>query len=181
MTFPNALRGALAVALLAAASGCVAYRGPRGVEAALEAQMGVELHREFGLKLGWASTKFTGALVAHDGDDDALAIKDLTGLGVAVFSVPRGAGRRTRLDPDRLHLGGFATVVTVRDRDGQVLLLAKSRRGTIREIVFLACDDDEVVVARLRGDLDRLVERVMQAADDDGVRGARRAVPVAAR
>jgi hypothetical protein len=59
--------------------------------------------------------------------------------------------------------------------------LSRSKWGSIREVVFVSCNNEEVVIARLRGDLDRLLEQVMAAADESGVRGARRAVPVAAR
>lgn len=181
MTLAKALRSGIVAALAAASTACVTYRGPRGIETAIEDQMGANLEREFGLKLGWTATKITGAIVAHDGDEDALAFKDLTGLGVAVFKVPEGASHLAGLDPARLHLGSFETLLNVRDRDGQVLVLAKTRHNSIHEVVFVSCDDEEVVVARLRGDLDRLVEHLTRAADEDGVRGARRAVPVASR
>ncbi len=182
MTLAKALRSGIVAALAAASAACVTYRGPRGIESAIEDQMGVGLEREFGLKLGWTATKITGAIVAHDGDEDALAFKDLTGVGVAVFKVPEGASRAaTGLDPARLHLASFETVLNVRDRDGQVLVLAKTRHNSIHEVVFLSCDDEEVVVARLRGDLDRLLEQLARASEEDGVRGARRAVPVASR
>ncbi len=174
-------RSALAAALVAASAGCVTYRGPRGIESAIEDQIGANLEREFGLKLGWATTKLTGSIVAHDGDGDALAFQDVTGLGVAVFKVPEGATRRAALDPGRLGLSGFETVLDARDRDGQVLVLARMRHDTVHEIVLVSCEDDEVVIARLRGDLDGLLQRVTRAADEDGVRGARRAVPVASR
>lgn len=183
MTAASAMRLGIVAILVAVSPSCVTYRGPRGIETALENQLGVSLEREFGVKLGWTATKLTGTLVAHGGEDDedALALADLTGLGVAVFKVPAGASRAGDLDLRRLRLGEFETVVNARDRDGQVLVLAKARRGSIHEVVFLACDDDEVVVARLRGNLDRLVERIARATRDEGVRGARRAVPVASR
>jgi hypothetical protein len=181
MTFQRALRLAAAAGLLAASTACVTYRGPRGIESAIEEQMGTSLEREFGLKLGWTTTKLAGAIVAHEDDEDTLAVKDLTGVGVAVFKVPEGASHVAGLDPARLHLGSFETLLNVRDRDGQVLVLAKTRHNSIHEVVFVSCDDEEVVVARRRGDLDRLGEHRTRAADEDGVRGARRAVPVASR
>jgi hypothetical protein len=41
-----------------------------------------------------------------------------------------------------------------------------------RELVFVSCDNEEVVIARLRGGLDRRREQVVRAADESGVRGA---------
>jgi hypothetical protein len=180
MTAERVFRVAVLSVSLAATAACVTYRGPRGMEAAIEEQMGVNLDREFGLKLGWTTTKIAGAFVGND-DEDALAIKEITGIGVAVFKVPEGGSRPAAIDPARLGLGRFETVLNVRDQDGQVLVFAKSRKGVIHELVFLANDGDEVVVGRLKGDLDALLDRVIRAADEDGVRGARHAVPVAAR
>ena len=44
-------RGMALGALMALTTGCMTYRGPYGVEAALERKLGVELHRELGIKL----------------------------------------------------------------------------------------------------------------------------------
>ncbi len=181
MSVGPALRLLATAVLVTTAVACATYRGPRGIESAIEDQFGANLEREFGLELGWTTTKIAGAIVAHDGGEEAGALDGITGIGVVVFKLHQAAAQPARLDPRRLDLGDFETVLDARDRDGQVLVLAKAHRGSIHEVLLLACDVEEVVVARLRGDLDRLVERVTRAADEEGVRGARRAVPIASR
>ena len=179
MTARDLLGAALGVALVAGEASCVAYRGPRGVEAAIEREIGAELEREFGLKLGWTSTRLVGSLTRSDAGDEPLDFRDLTGIGVAVFAVPEGARPPRRLDARRLGLRGWETVIDVRNEGEQVLLLAKPRGGAIREMLAVVYDGEEVVLARLRGRLDRLIERMLGAAEEDGARGARRVLPVA--
>lgn len=172
----RASRAAVAAGFLVLVSGCVLYRGPRGVEDALERQLGVELEREYGVKLGWTSTKIVMAFANSDDDMDGLDL-DIDGIGVATYIVPPGA-KRPRLDPARLGLSGWDTAIRARDEDGDVLLMTRARRGKIREIVFVAYDDEEVVLGRLKGDLGDLVEKMVRDTKKDGTRAARRAIPV---
>ncbi len=169
------LAAALGAALVAGGASCVTYRGPRGVEEAIEREIGADLDREFGLKLGWTSTRVVAALVRDGAEDDPLDLGGLTGLGVAVFGVPEGARPPRRIDGRRLGLRGWETVLDVRDEGEQVLLLARGRGGEIRDALVVAYDGEEVVLARLRGRLDRIVDRMLEGAEADGARGARRA------
>jgi hypothetical protein len=169
-------RAAAASALILAASGCMTYRGPRGVEDSLEQTLGVELHRDSGIKLGFLSTKFVASFVGGDGDDD-LDFHDLSSIGVAVFERGAGNGKTPRrIEPRDLGLTGYDTLVRSADGDEQILLLVKPRNGKIREMVLLTVDADEVMVARLTGHLDEFIAKAVESAEHDGVRGARAAV-----
>jgi hypothetical protein len=156
------------------ASGCMTYRGPHGVEAALERKLGVELHRELGIKLGPLSTKFAASFV---GNDDDFGLKGMTRVGVAVFEVGERNGAAPRpIEPRDLGGSGWTTVLESRDDGDQVLVLVKTRAGSVHEMMFLAVDGDEVVVARLTGRLDELVAKAMNGANRAGASGARAAV-----
>lgn len=151
----------LAATLVATASSCVFYRGPRGVEDALEDQMGVELEREFGIKLGFLATKAASGIVRAVDDEDALEEMKLSSVGVATFMVEGTPERPANLDPARLGLRGFETVLRAKDGGDDVLLAVKSKRGTVREAVLVVCDGEEVVISRFKGDLDALVRAAM--------------------
>jgi Domain of unknown function (DUF4252) len=169
------VRGAAAAALILSCAGCFAYRGPRGVEASLEDSLGVELRRDFGVKLGFLSTKFAVSFIGRDDDD--LDFHDLTSIGVAVFERGAANGRTPRrIEPGDLGLKGFSTMLRSSDGDDQVLLLVKPSNGTIREMVLLAVDEDEVVVARLTGRLDELIEKAIRETKRNGAAGARAAM-----
>ena len=45
-------------------------------------------------------------------------------------------------------------------------------------MMLVSIESDEVVVARLKGHLDRLIQKTMAAVDHDGARGARAAIGV---
>lgn len=165
---------ALVAVVAVAATGCVTYRGPRGVESAIERQLGVKLDREAGIKLGWTSTKIMLSII-NDDDDPALDF-DLDGIGVATFTIPAGA-RKARLDPKRLGLGEWDTAIRARDADGDMLLVTKEKRGKIREVILIVIDDEEVVLGRLKGDLGALVEKLVRDTETKGTRAARKAFP----
>jgi hypothetical protein len=165
-------------ALALFATGCMTYRGPLGVEEAIERKAQVELHRELGIKLGPLSTKFAASFVHHsDGDQDFL--RDVSGIALTVFEVTRHkdapAGRITAKD---VGVEGWHPVLENRSEDEQLLLLAKPGNGEIREMMLVSIESDEVVVIRLKGHLDRLIARTLAGADQDGARGARAAVMV---
>lgn len=174
MSHRTVLRLTCVAALTLVAAGCMTYRGPRGVEKALEEQLGVEMDREYGIKLGWTSTKIVLALTRDD-DEPALDF-DLDGIGVATFVLPPGA-RKVRLDPESLGLDGWDTAIRVHDEDGSVLLVTRGRKGKIHEMIFVSVDDEEAVLGRLNGDLGRLVEKMVRDTQKSGTRAAKRALP----
>jgi hypothetical protein len=164
-----------ASALAISAAGCMTYRGPRGVEATIERKAEVELHREMGFKLGPVSTKIAASMLHHWADDQDF--RDLSGIGIAVFEVTRHKGPPAQpLTAKDLGVEGWRPVIESRSDGDQLLVLAKSGDGEIREMMFLSIEDDEVVVARLKGHLDRLIAKTLAAADHDGARGARAAI-----
>jgi hypothetical protein len=151
------------------------YRGPRGVEDALQHALGADLHRESGIKLGPLSTKFVASIV----DDDELPFHDLTRVGIVVFDVGARNGRTPRpLTAADLGFGGWTTLVDARDDGGQALILVKQAQGAIHDMMLVAADDDEVVVARLSGRLDRIIASAIEGAKESGAGGVRRAVPI---
>ena len=167
-------RGMALGALMALTTGCMTYRGPYGVEAALERKLGVELHRELGIKLGPISTNFAASFVGHDDDLD---LHDLSRVSAVIFDVGASTGFAPRpIEPVDLGAKGWTTMLASRDGDEQVLLLVKPEGGTIHDMMVLAVDGDEVVLARLTGRLDGLIAKAMDGAEHDGAHGARAAV-----
>lgn len=173
------VRTAAVFALLFAAAtapgcGAVFYRGPRGVEGAIERQLDCKLNRQFGLKLGVATSSIaSGVLRAAADDEDGELVGDLRlrGVGVAVFEVERQGGHPRRLDPGKLGLAGWDTVLRVKDDGDQVLVMSRpGRRSGVEEAVLVAYDGEEVVVVRVQGELDGLIRGVAEAARSDSGR-----------
>jgi hypothetical protein len=168
---------AMAVVFLTATA-CFSYRGPRGVEDALEQSLGVELHRDVSIKLGPLSTRLVASFVGDN--DDGLDLHGLTSIGLVVFERGPVRGHAThRIQPSDLGLKGYETMVSSSDGDEQVLILVKPREGSIHDMALLAVDADEVVFARLTGRLDELLAKAMDEAEAGNVQGVRAAVPLA--
>jgi len=164
-----------AAALALSAAGCMTYRGPAGVEETIERKAQVELHREAGFKLGPLSTKIAASIINDSGDD--LDLRELSGIGVVVFEVTKHRGAPAEPITARdLGVEGWRPMIESRSEGEQVLVLAKPGNGEIREMMLVSIEIDEVVVARLKGHLDRLIEKTLAAADHDGARGARAAI-----
>ena len=158
--------------LVLSTAGCMTYRGPYGVEATIERKAQVTLHRETGFKLGPISTKIATSILHHYADDQDY--RDLSGIGVAVFEVTKHNGAPAQpITAKDLGVEGWRPMIENRSEGEQLLLLAKAGDGEIRELMFLSIESDEVVVARLKGHLDRLIAKTLAAVDRDGARGAR--------
>ena len=166
-------------AMLLAATACMSYRGPRGVEDSLERSLGVELTRDVGIKLGPISTRIVASLTVDDGHSE-FDLHGLTSVGLVVFERGHRTGSAPhRIEPKDLGVTGYTTMLSSSDGDEQVLILAKPRKGSIRDMVLLTVDADEVVVVRLTGSLDTLIAKAMDEAKSGGARGARAALPIA--
>ncbi len=175
MSGEPAVAGVVAVGLVLFCSGCMTYKGPRGVADTIEQKAGVQLHREFGVKLGPISTKIATSLAHHWVDEEDF--RDVHGIAIAVFEVKGRTGAPAQpITAHDLGVDGWQTMISSRSQDDQLLVLAKPGDGELREMMFVSIDGEEVVVARLKGHLDKLITKTLASADRDGAAGARAAI-----
>lgn len=166
--------GVALLGTLLAGSGCglAFYRGPAGMEGALERQLDCELNRDFGLKLGFLMAPLASSIVrkAADEEDEAfLKGLHLRKVGVAVFHVEHQGSDVRRLDPAKLGLAGWDTLARVKQNGEQLLVMSKPEKsGGIRNVVLVTYDGDEVAIVRIKGDLDKLVQAAAEAAAREG-------------
>ena len=62
----------------------------------------------------------------------------------------------------RLRERGWETLAAVREEDQTVWVLYRERRGTVRDLYVLALGEEELVVVRLKGRLDRLLRHALK-------------------
>jgi len=169
----NLVVGAVLAGILAG-SGCglAFYRGPSGMEGALEKQLDCELNRDFGLKLGFLMAPLASSIVRKTADtEDEAFLRELhlRKVGVAVFHVENQGSEVRRLDPAKLGLSGWNTLARVKQDGEQLLVMSKPEKaGGIRNVVLVSYDGDEVVLVRIKGDLDKLVQAAAEAAAREG-------------
>ena len=161
----------LAAALAGSGCGLAFYRGPAGMEGAIERQLDCELNRDFGLKLGFMTAPLASGIVraATDEEDEAfLKALHLRKVAVAVFHVENQGEEVRRLDPRKLGLSGWDTLARVKEGGEQVLVMSRPHRdGGIKEVMVVSYDGGEVVLVRLKGDLDALIRAASEAAARD--------------
>ena len=161
-------------AMILGSSGCglAFYRGPAGMEGALEKQLDCDLNRDFGLKLGFVLAPLASSIVrktADTGDEEFLKGLHLRKVGVAVFHVEHQGSDVRRLDSGKLGLSGWDTLARVKQDGEQVLVMSKPEKsGGIRNVVVVTYDGGEVTIVRIKGDLDGLVRAAAEAAAREG-------------
>ena len=155
----------LTAALACTGCGLAFYRGPTGMEGALEQQLDCDLNRDFGLKLGFFTAPLASGIVRKAADqDDEQFLKGLhlRKVGVAVFHVENQGEKVRRLDPAKLGLSGWDTLARVKKDGEQVLVMSKpGKNGGIRNVVVVSTihTTTPIAVARSSGPSDRAASR----------------------
>lgn len=62
---------------------------------------------------------------------------------------------------ERFEKDGWQLAVKAREEDGAVWLFYNERRGDVRDLYLLALDDENLVIARVRGSLRNILQAVM--------------------
>ncbi len=158
--------------LLLCASGCFYSREMAHTRREIERRNpGLALRRRVVLGLGPATLGAAGRLVSLSRDDEARTVRaylrDVRRLKLGVYDV-RGLGGGGDLPLRYTPEGGrrpWETAVKVRDEGEAVWVLYRERRGAVRELMVVALSDEELVVAKLEGRLERLLERAIAEQD----------------
>jgi hypothetical protein len=154
-------------------SGCIWAPELEEVRRELEREIpGARFETEFKLTLGPASLGLARMMVGlvPDAEEAGRYLKDIYRVKLAVYrteSLPaigelRLPGRLRR----QLERSGWEVAVKVREKDEVVWILYREYRNTIRDIYIVVLDQDELVLVRLEGRLDRLFARAMEEHGD---------------
>lgn len=149
-------------------TGCFYSREMVGTKRAIERELpDVELDREVTLSVGPLALRFTRFVTGFVRDEDAQMarayLRDISRVKVGVYDV---AYLPTLDDFDPMRLRRFRddweVAVKVREDDQFVWVLYRPERDTVRDLYVLVLSEDELVMARVKGHLNRLVARVME-------------------
>lgn len=150
---------------------CVRLHGPKDLRRDLSAASGVRLERE----MGFTVTR-SGVWLARMGlnmaDETPVSLKGVKRVQVGIYTVDglaRGHDAKTPLAAADL-LPGWEPIVRVREDGEEVLVLVNQREEEIRGLVVIVAEDDEWVLVRIKGRLDRVVEDAMSMAFDQADR-----------
>jgi len=157
------LKTVLAVAALAACCSCI-FHGPEDLRRDLSTSAGVELDREAGVTVG----RFGIAVARVFTKQEEVPLKGVRKVEVGVYEVVgRHAGSRLSGRLQLPEMPGYVPIVRVHDDGEDVFVLLKSdEQERIRRMLVIVAEDDEWVLVRIRGKLDRIIEQAMQMAFD---------------
>ncbi len=146
--------GFLAVIVLSG-TGCIGLMGPVDLQRAVSSAQGVRLHREIGVNVGRVMLGIASGIV-----DSPVSLSDLSGVDVGVYRVVySGAGKSVLSD---LELPGYERMVRVREKGAETLILLKEDDDMIRQMVVLTRDHEELVIVRIKGRIDKFLEKAVR-------------------
>jgi len=163
----RAARAALGLPLVLACSVACVLRGPSGVRRDVARATGAEYEREFGLTLRRVSLALARWAIGPDdagaaGEDAAVLLHGLRKVQVGVYKVKDGTCREGGAGIDPAALARWQPVVRVHEGGETVLVLLRAERGRTRDMLIVASEADELVIVRLAGQLDGLVEDALR-------------------
>jgi len=156
-----------------AATACVRFYGPRDLRRELSSSAGVQLEREMGVTVTRSGVWLARwGLKFADEDEIPISLKGVKRVQVGVYTVEglaRGRESRSPLALDDL-LPGWQRWLRIQDDDEEVVALVDEREGRMRGLVVVVAEEDQWVLVRLRGNLDRVIEDAMRMAFDEADR-----------
>lgn len=155
------------VVLALAAAGCIMpFNGPAGARRDVQRATGREYSRTFAVTVGRSGLALIRRVAGEEGEED-LPLEGLRKVEVGFYEVrggrsgsPAGAGITAG------SWTGWTPLVEMHPEESEsVLILSEGDPGeSIRRMLLLVESDDELVIVRLKGELDRLVEEAIRYA-----------------
>ncbi len=150
-------------------SGCLMSREMAHMKRDIESQFpGIELEKEleFSIESGVFTTlgRILGRVV-DDGDvyEATRYMQDLRRVNVGVYKIRRFPKNEPMnlLELSRFDEGGWELATQVRDRDEMIWILYREWYDEVRDMFILVMNNDELVIVRMEGALDHLLEKVI--------------------
>lgn len=149
-------------------SGCIYSREISRTRRDIErSNVGVDYGRGMSLSLGPVSLKLARWILRRVDDEDALEasgyLSDVRRVKAGVYRARDGwEGDFSELPTlKRFEKRGWELAVRVREKDEGVLVYYRENRASVSDMFVVVASQDELVLAKIEGRLNRLLERAM--------------------
>ena len=150
-------------------SGCLMSREMAHVKRDIESEFpGVELEKEVEITVESGVFTSVGRILGRVADDDDVYmasryIQELRRVKVGVYKIRRFPENEPMnlLGLTRFEEDGWELATQVRDRDEMIWVLYREWYDEVRDMFVLVMNDDELVLIRMEGALDHLLEKVI--------------------
>jgi len=151
---------------------CVRFRGPEDLRKDLSSTAGVELKKEMGVTVTrsgmWIARK---AIKWSDDDDDIPSLKGVRRVEVGIYRVEGlREGRDERVALGLEDLPGWSPIVRIHEDGEDVFVLVDEDGERIKRMLIVVADQDEWVIVRIKGNLNRILEDAMRMAFENADR-----------
>ena len=150
-------------------SGCLWAPELDSVRKDIERQLpGSSFNREFALSLGPVSMAIARAIVRFvpEAKEARQYLGDIRSVKIAVYEVQNAPADAQLHMPNKLHKlikdDEWEIAVKVKEPGENVWLAYRTRETAIKEIYVVVLSDDELVLVRAEGDIDRLAVKAMR-------------------
>lgn len=163
----HARPGLLVILLVLPLAGCLFSREIANTRRDIEKTYpDLQLERQIVLNLGPVSLKMLGwmAGLTHEPEAEMAAryLKDVRRVKVGVFRSEHPDAFGEIGSKGLAFEKGWEVAVKIRQDDGHVWVLYKDEPETVRDLYVVVLSDEDLVIARVRGNLNRLLARVME-------------------
>ncbi len=155
-------RAAITLAPAALLTACIIpFNGPGDVRRDIETQTGRRYERSFGLTVGRSGMALARWMVRHA--EEEIPLEGIKKVEIGVYEVKDGPPGPASLTPS--DWPEWSPMVEVY-QEGSVLVLSKEgeEEGSIRRLLFVVEDEDELVLVRLTGKLEEFIEEAISFA-----------------
>jgi len=163
------LRGVLLVAKACLLTGCIVpFNGPGDIKRDVESATGSDLDMDFGLTVGRSGMALARWVIEKSDDGgDLPPLEGIRKVEVGIYHVDADRPGSSRALDTGLW-PGYIPVVSVHGgghgggASAEVLILFQYEEAALRRLLMLVEDDDQrLVIVRVTGDLNKLIEQVI--------------------
>jgi len=160
------IAGAVACAC-AALSGCIGFHGPNDLRRSVASANNVRLKQNVGFSTNGMTLRMAKGLASPWVDQPLPKLKGIRRAQFGTYKIEPRSGFTPESMLRDFQLKGWTPAVRVtnpKGADETLVLVKEDRKGRLRGVVVAARDNDEITLARVRGDLDTFLANVL--ADD---------------
>ncbi len=155
------------MALVLTTGGCIMpFNGPNGVRRDIEEATGREYGKSFALTVGRSGMALTRWIVKK-AEEEPLPFEGLKKVEIGIYEV-RDEPSEGTAGPNitTMKLTDWSPLVEIHGDSGEtVLILSEAGRDeSIRRLLLVIEDEDQLVIVRLKGRLDEIIEEAMKYA-----------------
>jgi len=162
LTIAGAVAGACA-----ALSGCIGFHGPNDLRRSVASANNVRLKQDVGFSTNGMTLRMARGLASPWVDEPLPKLKGIRRAQFGSYKIEPRSGFTPESMLRDFQLKGWTPAVRItnpKGADETLVLVKEDRKGRLRGVVVAARDNDELTLARVRGDLDTFLANVL--ADD---------------